>query len=46
MPCRSRLDALRSALDHACVHEGVWPAAGAEITDHYLAWTRTEEDGP
>jgi allantoinase len=34
-----RIDALRSALDYVCSHQGVWLATGAEITDHYLAST-------
>ena len=32
-----RIDALSSALDYICSHEGVWLATGAEIVDHYLA---------
>ena len=32
-----RIDALSSALDYICAHEGVWLATGAEIVDHYLA---------
>jgi peptidoglycan/xylan/chitin deacetylase (PgdA/CDA1 family) len=32
-----RIDALNSALDYICAHEGVWLATGAEIADHYLA---------
>ncbi len=46
MPCRPRLDALRSAPDHVCAHAAVWLARGAEVTDYYLALTRTEGDGP
>lgn len=37
-----RIEALRSALEYVCAHAGVWLATGAEIADHYLAWTRTE----
>lgn len=32
-----RIDALSSALDYICSHEGVWLATGGEIVDHYLA---------
>ena len=32
-----RIDALRSALDYICGHEGVWLATGEEIVNHYLA---------
>jgi peptidoglycan/xylan/chitin deacetylase (PgdA/CDA1 family) len=32
-----RIDALDSALNYICAHEGVWLATGSEITDHYLA---------
>ena len=32
-----RIDALSSALDHICAHEGVWLATGEEIVNHYLA---------
>ena len=31
-----RIEALRSALDYICGHEGVWLATGTEIVDHYL----------
>lgn len=32
-----RIDALSSALEFICAHEGVWLTTGAEIVDHYLA---------
>jgi len=32
-----RIDALNSALDYICAHEGVWLATGKEIVDHYMA---------
>lgn len=32
-----RIEALRSALEYICAHEGVWLATGEEIVDHYLA---------
>jgi peptidoglycan/xylan/chitin deacetylase (PgdA/CDA1 family) len=36
-----RIDALRSALRYVTGHQDVWLTTGAEIADHYLAWSRT-----
>ena len=36
-----RIESLRSALSYICGHQGVWLTTGAEITDHYLAGSRT-----
>jgi allantoinase len=32
-----RIGALDRALDHICRHEGVWPATGNEIAEHFLS---------
>ena len=32
-----RIEALNSALDYICAHEGVWMATGSAIAGHYLA---------
>ncbi len=34
-----RIDALDSALEYICGHEGLWRATGSEIVDHYRAAT-------
>ena len=34
-----RIDALRSALEYVCTHQGVWLATGQEIVEHYLTST-------